>query len=67
METFTQKRSINYTYVAYRGEAIDSYQMGPIPEPWSIKCNSSGDFVAAIRNVKVPHTEQIMVIQFKKA
>ena len=47
--------------MSYKGEPIDSPEMGQIPDPWSISCDSFGDFIPHDKVVKMPHTEQIMV------
>ena len=61
MDTFTEKRTVKYTFNSYRGELLDSPQNGKIPEPWDVHVPQSQLFKNAIDKLTIPHTEQLMV------
>lgn len=63
MESFTEKRYVTYTFTSYRGESLDSPKNGPIPNPWDIEVITDFQFTNNVKKIRVPHTEQLMVIK----
>lgn len=65
LESFTEKRQVNWSYEPYTGGSIDSLaspiELNPPPDPWSVEVKPTEDFSTNCIVTKVPHTELIKV------
>ncbi|KAK8813168.1 hypothetical protein WA158_002760 [Blastocystis sp. Blastoise] len=58
-ETFNETRSTAWTSEPYRGQNIDTPNMGMAPLPWSIAINGPDYFINQTQQVHVPHTDSV--------
>lgn len=65
LESFTEKRQVNWSYEPYTGGSIDAFsspiELNPPPDPWSVEVKPSEDFSTNCIITKIPHTELIKV------
>lgn len=63
LESFTEKRQVNWAYEPYSGGSIDSLatpvELNPPPDPWAITVKPSENFTTNCVTTKVPHTELV--------
>eukprot|EP00730_Choanoeca_flexa_P003615 TRINITY_DN11453_c1_g4_i1.p1 TRINITY_DN11453_c1_g4~~TRINITY_DN11453_c1_g4_i1.p1 ORF type:complete len:413 (+),score=18.46 TRINITY_DN11453_c1_g4_i1:88-1326(+) len=59
LETFTEKRSVEWKIEPYYGQPIDDRQSGPTPLAWQIPVKPDGLFKTSTRSIEVPHTASI--------
>eukprot|EP00045_Choanoeca_perplexa_P004343 m.37589 g.37589 ORF g.37589 m.37589 type:complete len:409 (-) comp12520_c0_seq3:88-1314(-) len=56
LETFTEKRSVEWKVEAYYGEPINDRQKGPAPLAWQIQVTPDSLFKTSTKSLEVPHT-----------
>ena len=62
LETFNEKRSLACTYQSCRpGQTLNPIGSGEIPDPWTVPCQPSANYVNEIKKIVLPFTECLQV------
>lgn len=59
--SFTENRTVEPTFVPYRGGPVDGPQNGRAPGPWEMLVRVPGQFINQEHYEPVPHTEEVHV------
>lgn len=65
LESFTEKRQVNWSHEPYPGGSIDSLaspiELNPPPDPWSVPVKPVDNFSSNSVVTKIPHTDLVKV------